>query len=76
LHVAFHLDVTTDEVRLQVVTAAFRKVYDRSVTGPFEAGENTLDLDLAGLRLANGLYYLVIRPSTGRSYKLKFVVLQ
>ena len=76
IHVTLHLDSPTSDIRVTIVTAAYRKTSASNFTGPFNSGNVTLVLDLTGVKLANGLYYLVVQPSTGKHSIAKFVVLK
>jgi hypothetical protein len=73
IHVSFKLNQPADYVTIQVWTPANRRVYTHKVTGPFSVGLKTVTLDLPQLKLANGLYYVVIRLPNGKQSIGKWV---
>jgi len=73
-------------VSLEIVTDAYRKVHREVVLGNaaaigngntgFVIGRNTVRLSLGSLRLANGVYYLVVRLPDGTKAIGKLVILR
>lgn len=64
------------DVKLQVFTAAFRKIIDRPL-GTMPVGVHQVKLELKdqwGAKLANGLYYVVVQKGTKRSIAKLLIV--
>lgn len=66
----------SSDVRVQVFTLAFRKIQDTTFPGVPEGTAVTVRLaDRFGTPLANGLYYVAVQTSRGRSVS-KLLVLR
>jgi len=76
LQVAFRLEDRFEEVRVTVVTVAYRKVFEQTFDLTGRKGNVALRLDLQGRRLANGLYYVVVSPSSGAKSTCKLMILR
>lgn len=76
-HLAFKLDSSTDGVKIQLFTTAFRKVLDKAL-GSLPAGTHLSVFELkdnGGAPLASGVYYVVITAGSQRSV-VKLLVLR
>ena len=76
IRVAFALSEETEEVRVTVVTVAYRKVHEQAFSTVGRKGNLSLVLDRGDMKLANGLYYVLVRYPSGHQAVGKFVVLR
>ena len=65
IKVAFNLNKPVDYVTVILTTDAYRVITRNTVPGPFSIGMATVTLDLPGLHLSNGIYYVVVRLPDG-----------
>jgi hypothetical protein len=73
--ICFSLKNNATWIRWVVFTDAYRKVYTQENRGDFWAGRPIiLQLQISGLKPANGLYYLVLQTSSGEKSISKFCV--
>jgi hypothetical protein len=75
--VEFSVEKVTTRVEIRLFTAAYRPVYEAASMGMFTPGRRWRErLDLGATHLANGVYYLQVKPAGGAAGWVKWVVLR
>ena len=76
VNVAFVLDQESIQIDVILMTNAYRVVSRKTTNGIFMPGRNqNLPVDLGGRNLANGLYYVLVKPWQGKTMVAKWLVL-
>jgi hypothetical protein len=76
VNVAFVLDQESIQIDVILMTNAYRVVSRKTRNGIFMPGCNqNLPVDLGGRNLANGLYYVLVKPWQGKTMVAKWLVL-